>query len=186
MGSSQKLELFDFKQEVKNRNKYDYHYKEYCNSANSWKKYKEIQLDMSVDEFFDEFFSDQAAFGFDKMLTVMTKCWDLQLSPWKNNNTRQWKMMGPIKGIPMMTQMPLIKTFTIVHRSESKMVIESDNNTPEAPYGRCFSNKECWVIIGSQKDPTHQFLNLTLLEDTVFTSFTIIKSIIRANSVKST
>ena len=140
---------------------------------------------MSVDEFFDEFFSDQAAFGFDKMVTIVSKCWDLKMSPWKNNNTRQWKMMGPLKGVPMVSKMYLIKTFTIVHRSESKLVISIDNNTPDAPYGSCFRNKECWIIIGSQKDPKHQFLNLTLFEDTVFTSFTIVKSVIRANSEKA-
>ena len=43
---------------------------------------------MSVDEFFDEFFSDEAAFGFDTMVTVVSKCWDLKTSPWKDDNTR--------------------------------------------------------------------------------------------------
>jgi len=62
------------------------------------------------------------------------------------------------------------------------MVIEIENFTPDAPYGTSFTNKECWVIIGSEKDPSHPFLNLTLFEGTWFIKFIIVKSIIRANS----
>ena len=55
---------------------------EYSSPDKSWVKYKEIKIDLTVNEFFDEFFSDNAAFGFEKMVTVVSKCWDLNTAPW--------------------------------------------------------------------------------------------------------
>ena len=64
-------------------------------------------------------------------------------------------MMCPVLGVPFVNQSKLIKTFTMVHRSESKMVIDVENFTPDTPYGTIFTNKELWIIIGSEKDPNH-------------------------------
>lgn len=75
--------------------------KDFMNPSNGWKKYTDITISLSVNEFYNEFCADKASFGFDKAQET-TECWDIKCSPWKKN-VKIIDLICPVKGVPFIT-----------------------------------------------------------------------------------
>jgi len=70
-------------------------------------------------------------------------------------------LVCPVVGVPFISQTRVTKTITMVHRSASKVIIDIESKTYEAPYSDTFVCKEAWVVIGSEQDPNYEHLILT-------------------------
>lgn len=146
--------------------------KEYLDQAtSSWKKYKDLSLDLSVEQFWSEFFDESAKFGFDRHMEIQ-KFWDIKIEPFEEKK-RVLTLVVPVSGVPFLSQTRVTKTITLVHRSDNKIILEIQSKTHEAPYSDTFVCREAWVIVGSAKESKYPHVNLTQFYKVQFNKYTM-------------
>lgn len=69
-----------------------------------------------------EFFDEKAKFGFDQLQEIQ-KFWDVKLQPYEEGK-RVMTLVVPVSGVPFLSSTRVTKTITIVHRSDSKIILE--------------------------------------------------------------
>jgi len=110
-----------------------------------WKPLDQFVAEISVSQFFEEFLAEEAPFGFDR-LSELLKHTQIQKQPFKEK-VMDINMVVPLTGVPFVNQTRCLKQVTIVSQSESKLVIEMDVKTFDAPYCDTFICKEAWVVL---------------------------------------
>lgn len=86
----------------------------------------------------------------------------------------------PLVGVPFINQTRCTKTISLIERSGSRIVVEIDCKTYDAPYCDTFLCKECWVITGSEIESLErsiltQYIKVEMLKYTIFKSKIIYK-----------
>ena len=119
---------------------------------NEWKPMKRSFIDLSVDQFYDEFVADNAPFSFQKFSEILNHT-DIKVKPWKKNQMTI-NCVVPLVNVPFMNKSNFVKTIFMLKRDQTKMVLEFDQKTLDAPYGDTFSCKESWIILTSSKFQT--------------------------------
>jgi len=64
----------------------------------------------------------------------------------------------PLVGVPFISQTRVTKTCNIVHRSETKLVVDVDVKTHDAPYGDTFTCKEAWIVMAKSGNEPRSIL----------------------------
>lgn len=64
----------------------------------------------------------------------------------------------PLVGVPFISQTRATKRSIIMHRSETKLIVEVDVKTHDAPYGDTFTCKEAWIVISKSGDEPRTIL----------------------------
>ena len=117
-----------------------------------WKKYKDVIVGMTLDQCWNEFFHEDAVFGYDRFQQIQGFK-DIKFQPFDNKMHRIMTLVVPVVGVPLLSQTRVTKTLSVVHKSESKIMVEIVSQTIDAPYSNTFVCKEAWLLIGSQMEP---------------------------------
>lgn len=73
------------------------------------------------------------------------------MNPWKKNQ-KILNCIIPLVGVPFINKTRCTKTITLIDRTPSRIVVEVDCKTYDAPYCDTFLCKECWIVIGSESN----------------------------------
>lgn len=149
------------------------HMKETYTDERDWKEIYTHYVDLSVDEFFNEFFAADAPFG-QIELGEQVKHKDFKVhQPWKKNSM-VLHCNVPVQGVPFINQTRAVKTIDLRVRTPTQMVIEIDTKTLDAPYCDCFSCKEVWIVMSAREDEQRSIL--VKKQAIVFVKSTMFKS----------
>lgn len=75
------------------------------------------------------------------------------MKPWKKNQMTI-NCVVPLVNVPFMSKSQFVKAIVIHKRDSTKLVLEFDCKTTDAPYGDTFSCKESWIILTSSRAQT--------------------------------
>jgi hypothetical protein len=125
-------------------------------NAKVWKPTEELVMDLTVAQFFDEFLADGAPFGFAQLAELQDNT-AITSTPWKKKEMKINSVV-PLVGVPFISQTRATKTCNIVHRSETKLIVEVDVKTHDAPYGDTFTCKEAWIVMAKSGNEPRSIL----------------------------
>ena len=80
----------------------------------------------------------------------------------------------PVQGVPFITSTRCTKTINLIFRSPTKLVLEMDTKTHDAPYSDTFSCKELWIVISNSGSEPKSLLMKKL--KIAFVKYTMFKS----------
>jgi len=146
--------------------------KTYSNAKVGWKPTEELIMDLTIDQFFDEFFVEGAPFGFAQLAELQDNT-EITSTPWKNKEMIINSIV-PLVGVPFISQTRATKTCNIVHRSETKLIVDVDVKTHDAPYGDTFTCKEAWIVMAKSGNEPRSMLQIKSRID--FVKYTFFKS----------
>lgn len=93
----------DFAEEIDQRYATDPDVEKFLQQKSGWKKYAETDrsIDLSVDQFWNEFLDNSARLGFEKLQELM-KFWDIKIEPWSDDK-RVLTLVCPVVGVPFIS-----------------------------------------------------------------------------------
>lgn len=133
---------------------------------------------MSLNQYFDTFWSNNARFGV-RVYAEQTDNSNIEVSKWSSGRMVMTSVV-PVHGVPFCNSTRCIKVFTIRQKSDKSIVIEADARTPDAPYGETFSVREVQMAHAGESDVI-VYQRLMKLE---FVKYTIFKSKIKQEATK--
>jgi len=78
----------------------------------------------------------------------------------------------PLVNVPFMSKSNFVKQISIIKKTSSKIVLEFDMKTLDAPYGDTFSCKESWIILTTsrkqQRCVFQQFIKIDFTKSCMF------------------
>lgn len=93
------------------------------------------------------------------------------MKPW-NKNQLTVNCVVPLVNVPFIKKSNFVKTVVIKKRTSSKLVIEFDMKTLDAPYGDTFSCKESWIILTTSRKQNRcvfqQFIKIDFVKSCMF------------------
>ena len=116
------------------------------NDKTGWSDLCKLVTDLSVSEFYDEFFCTKAKFSMVDLSEQMKHTLVEVSQPWKKN-VMIITCSVPVAGVPFISSTRAIKTVSLIKKTETELVIEIDVKTLDAPYSDTFSCKEIWIIL---------------------------------------
>jgi hypothetical protein len=73
------------------------------------------------------------------------------MKPW-TDNVKLLTQIVPVKGIPFCKITGMTVKHTIVERSDTRIMIEMEAHTIDAPYSSTFYVKEVWIVVTTEKN----------------------------------
>eukprot|EP00347_Sterkiella_histriomuscorum_P016954 403351216 len=161
--------------------------KQYPIPSKEWIQLKTVAMPLTINQFYERFFADQAPFGFDVFSAKMDRK-DIQLELWNNssastldgkpcldNKPQRWlRSILAVKGVPFLSQTRHQKHFKIDHNDQQSLVIEMQNKSLDIPYADCFYIEEKWWIISEKPNANKCVLRVAI--NIVFVKSTLFKS----------
>ena len=87
------------------------------------------------------------------------------MTNWDSNNKKTLNQTVPVKGVPFCTQTGMQVINTLVERTDTRIVIESEAHTFDSPYSDTFYVKEVWIVVTTEKNhPTSLFTRMMFVE----------------------
>ena len=106
----------------------------------------------------------------------------MNLEPWKDN-VKILTQVVPVKGIPFCKITNMTVKHTIIDRSDTRIIIEMEAHTFEAPYSSTFYVKEVWIVVSSEKN--HPRCLFQRMMTTIFVQNTWLRNQIAAGAYKA-
>jgi hypothetical protein len=105
---------------------------------------------MTVNDFYRNFLSDRADYGFDVFSRLMERR-EVEMELWHPNEQgvpfRLLKSVIPVKGVPFLSSTRHRKTFKLIYKDETRIVVEMENRSLDIPYADVFYIHEKWHVI---------------------------------------
>ena len=133
---------------------------------------------MSVQQFDDEFLAENAKFPFEKHCEIIEY---RDIIRTNEGNKSTIKCIIPIKGVPFCTQTRAVRKVEL-KRSDTKIIMDMQTQTIDAPFSDCFCVRETWIILSSSKTMSKCMFYQTYKID--FMKYTMFKKAIMSKSDK--
>ena len=90
---------------------------------------------------------------------------------WKDDQ-KTFKLTVPIKGVPTCNKTDATINLKLVENSDTKLIIELDLQTIDAPYSETFSNKDTLIVLadGDEKCIFYHVAKVKFYKSTIFKS----------------
>lgn len=144
-----------------------------------WVETVQTICDLGIDEVFEEFFSNNAPFGFEKLGSLQKHFDFIVNQPWKKN-VMIINVNIPVVGVPFIRETRAVKTVTIQVRSATELIVEMDTVTIDAPYSDTFSCKMAWIVVSANENEQRSIIKV--LHKVNFVKSTMFKSKIKARA----
>ena len=135
--------------------------------------HRQVFLDLSVDQFFEEFHGDSPAFSY---VDVAHACGHKNpvLHPWKDGQRRADSVV-PVEGVPFISETRCQRTFSLAKRDASSLILKQVIHSPDAPYCDCFVLQDVWIIHGSRSNRFQERCLMTQLVSVHMTKYSFFK-----------
>jgi len=151
----------------------------------------EAYFPMSLEKFWEVYFSDDAKFSFQDFYTHQ-KQKNFKVSKWEpvkeeskedafQKLKRSFNMTINISGVPFCSSSKCIRESTVT-KSDEKIEYESSVSTPDVPYGNYFFLKERWVVGSTVPNGNQVYVRVFMHLD--FVKSTFFKGKIESRAVK--
>lgn len=127
-------------------------------------------MDISIDNFYDEFISDDANFGLPEFYKNVQMFRDVSHQCWKKNQ-KIINLVVPVVGVPFISSTRATVTVNLQKKLENKIVLDIDTKTIDAPYSDTFSSKEAQIVVGDKNRCLFlQVFKIDFVKSTMFRS----------------